>query len=296
MFKCEVCGEEFKPKNKYNPSKTCSKECRYSLSAKSNRKTQRGDWAETKCHNPSCKVEFHFRLSRPRKYCSHECYQSHRRATLLRERTCPECGEESTNYSRQEQIYCSASCRAKANGRNRTKNYPKCLVCGESTESYNRTYCDEHRPTPGPKPAPRKEAVCLCCGEGFSRPGSYPGKMKYCSNECSHRQTKSIRDKYIASLPEGAVVFHSGWEIRFWAACLRYDIPIRSYDGPVVETSVGNYRPDFIINNSDVIEVKGRFNNGDKEKIEESGVTVIQESELLRFEEEGVVAIRKEGS
>lgn len=133
--------------------------------------------------------------------------------------------------------------------------------------------------------------VCLGCGEEFSRPHHYPGKMKYCSNKCSHAQRKKVRDKFIADLPEGAVVFHSGWEIRFWAACLRHDIPIRSYDGPDIETSEGIYRPDFIVNDSDVVEVKGWLRPESEVKLRESGVTVVREDDLHNFEATGCLPL-----
>jgi hypothetical protein len=116
--------------------------------------------------------------------------------------------------------------------------------------------------------------TCLCCGEEFERPYWYPNKKKYCSNRCSHVQQKKVRDKFIADLPEGAVVFHSGYEIRFWAWCLRSDIPVRSYDGPDIQTSQGTYRPDFIITEAGkerVVDVKGWLRPESKVKVTEAG-------------------------
>lgn len=107
--------------------------------------------------------------------------------------------------------------------------------------------------------------------------------MNYCSNACSHRQQKKVRDKFVLNLNEHAVVFHSGWEIRFWALCLRFDIPIRSYDGPDIQTSVGIYRPDFIIETlvgERIVEVKGYLRPGNQEKVEEAGVWVIDQDIL----------------
>lgn len=135
--------------------------------------------------------------------------------------------------------------------------------------------------------------TCIACGNDFERPHHYPGKKKYCSNACSHRQVKKVRDKFIADLPEGAVVFHSGWEIRFWAACLRFDIPIRSYDGPDIQTSQGVYRPDFIITTTDgkerIMEVKGWLRPESADKIREAQclgyrIFVLSKAQLLRLE------------
>lgn len=151
--------------------------------------------------------------------------------------------------------------------------------CGKPAENIRSKYCgkacrDKHGVRP---PAKTVTKVCLGCGNEFTRPHYYPGKLKYCSNACSHKQVKSVRDKFIADLPEGAVVFHSGWEIRFWAACLRWGIPIRSYDGPDIETSVGAYRPDFIAGGR-IVEVKGYLRPESEIKISEAraqGVEVV---------------------
>jgi predicted nuclease of restriction endonuclease-like RecB superfamily len=131
------------------------------------------------------------------------------------------------------------------------------------------------------------------CGEEFSRPGTWPGQMHYCSNKCSHAQQKKTRDKYVLNLSEHAVVFHSGWEIRFYAACLRFDIPIRSYDGPDIQTSQGVYRPDFIITTTDgkerIMEVKGWLRPEARDKIREAQclgyrIFVLSKDQLLRLE------------
>ena len=176
-----------------------------------------------------------------------------------------------------------------------------CKVCGEKiTDSTQRTTCLRHRrgwkqrempicPCGNPSGALRAKYcsaecrkrwgikapvrtithVCIGCGQEFERPWNYPSKLKYCSNACSHRQVKKVRDKFIADLPEGAVVFHSGWEVRFWAVCLRFGLPIRSYDGPDIETSLGIYRPDFIVNGH-IVDVKGWLRQESEAKIQEA--------------------------
>ena len=115
--------------------------------------------------------------------------------------------------------------------------------------------------------------------------------MHYCSNACSHKQVKSVRDKYVAILNEKAVVFHSGWEIRFWATCLRFDIPIRSYDGPDIDTSAGTYRPDFIVNGDTVIDVKGWLRPESEVKYREAGIHLVSRDDLLEFERSGVLSV-----
>lgn len=129
--------------------------------------------------------------------------------------------------------------------------------------------------------------VCVGCGEEFERPVWYPGKLKYCSNKCSHREVKSVRDKFILDLNDKAIVFHSMWEVRFVAACERFDIPWRRYDGPDIETPAGTYRPDFIINDDTVVEVKGWLRPESVVKLDGTTVLFINKDTLLAFERDG---------
>jgi predicted nucleic acid-binding Zn ribbon protein len=197
------------------------------------------------------------------------------------EKDCPTCGKH-FRCGRPDQVFCSRQCI-----RGGGKNHPVC-PCGVQTDSYMKKYCcTEHRVLYGNKKTPVRmiEHICLGCGKTFTRPHYYPGKKKYCSNACSHKQVKKVRDKFIADLPEGAVVFHSGWEIRFWAVCLRVGVPIRSYDGPDIQTSAGIYRPDFMVGDDLVVEVKGWEDRpGTPERLAESGVIMVGKEHLARLE------------
>lgn len=288
---CEYCNKTFQQKSKY-PSKwtkTCSVECRRLLAAKSTRESS-GRYETATCIG--CGNEYQNAVKKPKKYCTWDCMMDYRAREARDSRTCQVCGTTFTFFKRQDQRTCSAACRNKLTGSLRENHYPECTECGSSTGSYNRIYCDEHRPgRPGRKPTPRKTATCLGCGEEFSRPGTWPGKMNYCSNKCSHSQQKKVRDKFVLNLNEHAVVFHSGWEIRFWAACLRFDIPIRSYDGPDIQTPAGTYRPDFIINDDTVVEVKGWLRPESAVKIDSAALFIDKEA-LLAFERDGALPTR----
>lgn len=288
MSVCVNCNSEFDQKNKYRETKTCSTKCRYEMSAKSTR-AKSGAIMISACQG--CGTDFENRVAKPKKFCTWDCMVKHRVEDSRQSRICEGCGNEFTHFKRQDQRTCSPACRNKVTARQRDKNYPKCVTCGIPTGSYNRIYCDEHRPRTGQKPAPRKVARCLGCGEEFSRPSGWQGKMHYCSNACSHKQVKSVRDKYVAILNEKAVVFHSGWEIRFWAVCLRFDIPIRSYDGPDIDTSAGTYRPDFIVNGDTVIDVKGWLRPESEVKYREAGIHLVSRDDLLEFERSGVLSV-----
>ena len=281
---CEVCGKAFPQTNKYRVSKTCSRECRYILSARSTKETS-GALTVSVCQG--CGGEFENRTAKPKKFCSRGCFDASRAEASRVRKTCIQCGEEFSSFKRTDQVYCSPTCRNRHIASRRENNYPLCRSCGASTESYNRVYCPEHTVPGGPKAQPRLEAVCIGCSEPFSRPAGYAGKMHYCSNACSHREVKSVRDKFVLTLNDKAVVFHSGWEIRFVAACLRFDIPWRRYDGPDIQTSQGVYRPDFIINDSTVVDVKGWLRPESEVKCRESGVPLVTKEDLLEFEVTG---------
>lgn len=125
--------------------------------------------------------------------------------------------------------------------------------------------------------------------------------MKYCSNKCSHHEVKSVRDKYVADLNGKAVVFHSGWEVRFWAICLRLEVDVRRYDGPDIETTEGVYRPDFIVGPDElIVEVKGwEERPGTAEKLLDAGVVLVGKESLNELEhifnrEQFLVILRKQ--
>ena len=207
------------------------------------------------------------------------------------EKDCPTCGKHFACV-KPTQVFCSKKCI-------RTGRNHNVCPCGVNTGSYQKKYCcPEHREKWQKHKAPTKMVtrVCLACGNELSRPSRYPGKMNYCSNACSHRQQKKVRDKFILNLNEHAVVFHSGWEIRFWAVCLRFDIPIRSYDGPDITTSEGVYRPDFIVNDQ-VVDVKGWLRPESAAKIgearEQVDVMLIDESALCALESGDLSALNR---
>lgn len=206
------------------------------------------------------------------------------------EMTCNLCGASYTGR-RSDAKFCSQKC-AFDSSQLKTKN---CLTCEKEIVGYKtKLYCSsECRKAAGnyKKPGKTKSAICVGCAEEFTRPISYASAMKYCSNECSHKETKKVRDKFVMELNEDAIVFHSTWELRFVAACYRYGIPWRRYDGDAIETSVGNYRPDFIVGKQGyVVEIKGHMNYESMIKTEEAKnilgeqYLLVLEKDLIEFE------------
>ena len=231
------------------------------------------------------------------KYCSDECIKFYSNKNKVKPIYCP-CGKEAEHKRTPKgkykwNKYCSDTCRKFYYSRTIQPKFCACgneTTCTIQTSGYPRwnKYCStECRSLYGNYPKGKtKSAICVGCGEEFIRPGSYPSKMKYCSNKCSHKETKSIRDKFVLELGGKAVVFHSMWEMRFIVACDKYNITWRRYDGELIKTSVGNYRPDFIVDiDEKIVEIKGQFDYEDKIKTEKAK-EIFADKYLLLFEED----------
>lgn len=123
------------------------------------------------------------------------------------------------------------------------------------------------------KANPPRVAICLGCGEEFTRPYSYPSKMKYCSNECAKREQKKAWGKVGVKTHDGVLILRSMYELRFVAVCERRGWDWRNYDGEAIQTSDGSYRPDFIIdrgNGEEIVEVKGYYEGDVPWKVKEA--------------------------
>ena len=199
---------------------------------------------------------------------------------------CKKCGQHITDST--QRVTC-ADCR-----RTMTSREMATCPCGQPAENIRSKYCGPIcRKKWGVRPPVRMVThTCLGCGEPFERPHYYPGKKKYCSVRCQHREQKKTTDVGALLNDKGTLIFRSTWEIRFYAACLRFDIPIRSYDGPDIETSAGVYRPDFIIYDDVVIDVKGYLRPENEAKYREAGVRLVGHEELRVFEQTAELDLR----
>lgn len=205
-------------------------------------------------------------------------------------RACPICQKEFVQPLRRGTLRkaCSKACSQKLRTQSirRGRNFTKCAFCGEDTGSYQRRYCPEHTGRTRKKGSALVEHTCLGCGESFYRNKSYPGKKRYCSNECSHRERRKVRDKYVLTLGDECLIIRSGYELRFIAVCMRFGLEWKTYDGPDIgEFEDGVYRPDFIVNGH-VVEVKGRVTDRAHERIAAAAfpVLLITQADLLMLE------------
>lgn len=205
---------------------------------------------------------------------------------------CKKCGEKCKSpYS----TFCSRECY------HNYYEWPKCPCGKDLYRKHGPTYCSpecrqKYRQYKKVNRAdnPDRWSICLGCGEEFSRPSWWPTDMKYCSNECAHREQKKGWGKIGLKYEDGSVlIFRSKYEMRFAAACERFGLEWRSYDGPAFETSYGNYRPDFIVvvdGEEKIIEVKGQVTQREIDKSQESKVPLFLYDDLVRFEETGVLS------
>jgi predicted DNA-binding protein YlxM (UPF0122 family) len=211
---------------------------------------------------------------------------------------CINCGAEFSPSRPNVAKYCENCRTSKIYRKTFDENYSQICPCGNKTGKKNKKYCSTKcRSLYGEYPELKtKSAICVGCGQEFTKPAYYPSAMKYCSNKCSHHEVKSVRDKYVLELNDKAVVFHSMWEMRFAAACERHNIPWRRYDGEDIITPLGNHRPDFIVSELEyIVEIKGQFDFEDmikSEKVKEiygKKYTLLFEEELKYFEENGIL-------
>lgn len=249
---CEICGDEFE-QPRYRTKRTCSTACGKELRTRNMKATYEAQetWIVKVC--PGCGEEFKYRRSKPYNTCSVKCRGKMAAQEARAASTCTVCGNEFTHYARQDRNTCSVKCAAIA--RSSGIHYPECKVCGVSTGSYNRIYCSEHRTSrPGRKPIPRKTAVCQQCKEEFSRPGTWPGQMMFCSLKCSNLQHSRKRAQHYR---HGEVNLNSGYEIRFIACLTRLNISWAPWpdDRPFILDG-HEYRPDFLVEGL-AIETKG---------------------------------------
>jgi len=216
---------------------------------------------------------------------------------LIVPKNCVNCGIEFIFSGPQNAKYCEHCRTSKIYRKTFDEDHSQICPCGNKTGKKNKGYCSvKCRHTYGKYPELKtKSAVCVGCGEEFTKPASYPSAMKYCSNKCSHHEVKSVRDKFILELGDKAIVFHSMWELRFAAACDKHNIPWRRYDGPDIITPLGNHRPDFITHDENIVEIKGQFDYEDLIKTEKTKEIykrkyfLLFEEELKYFEETGIL-------
>jgi len=125
--------------------------------------------------------------------------------------------------------------------------------------------------------------TCFGCGEEKTVPINYPSAKKFCSNACAKRGI--LKKKIGVNEGDYAIILDSTWESLFYGTCGFLKVPIRRYDGPAYEYSGGKYRPDFIVGDSVIVDVKGWMDGRSRQvQREVPGITFVDQPflEILR--------------
>ena len=219
-----------------------------------------------------------------------------RKSPEIRPRVCSNCGNE-YKPTGTSQKYC-ASC--KLQGVWYTEHYKKRSIlcpCGKPTE-YTAKFCSleckRKYGSPRQRVKPDKVAICLTCGNEFSKPWHYPSQMKYCSNPCAQKHTKAIRHIVVK---ESDVVLDSTWEALFWGLCGFNKIEVERFDRQNAIEWKSNqwYAPDFWLPEYDLaVEIKGMVDDDDHEKWaatnEVMSLVILGRPELERLQKEEFIS------
>jgi hypothetical protein len=203
-------------------------------------------------------------------------------------RTCqnPKCGQEYEYIpGRTGEKFCSKGCQMSVQGQRSaeearaayTANPSRRCPCGEAIPyeyRHNRVFCSpEHQKEYQTKRQkdPTKHVMITCqnetCGKQIERYKNYGnGHLKYCSNECARRHTKTRKFYAIGDLD---IIFESSWECLLWSLCTFLKLPVERYDRDkgIKWGEDGWYAPDFWLPSHRIaVEVKGQPDEDDYEK------------------------------
>jgi len=145
----------------------------------------------TACLRCGKEFEWYKSESRPRKYCSLECY--HDSVTSQ----CAYCGQEfrtsKSGLARGKGKYCSQECRGLAKKAiPPVKSYKQCEYCGKTFAHSRRRFCS-------PDCSRRRfTGTCLVCGKEFVSSSTRDGK--YCSTACYRKSPGWVENLKAKSL------------------------------------------------------------------------------------------------
>jgi uncharacterized Zn-finger protein len=147
-----------------------------------------------------------------------------------------------------------------------------------------------------------KIKICEYCGKEFTNLDN--NSKQYCSNECmikgrSKKLSESAkRNKFGGLNPNTThknykrgyynnIWCDSSWELAFVVYCFEHNISIKrntSYKEYSFENKIYKFYPDFIINNNELVEIKGFITPKNKAKIEQvHDVTFIFKTEIQPY-------------
>ena len=120
--------------------------------------------------------------------------------------------------------------------------------------------------------------------------------IHFCSNECKTKYfSKLAKERQLGGYEPNSIKKHhkgnyhgvhcdSSWELAYLVYCLEHDIPIKRCNikrNYIFEGKEKTYFPDFIINDNQIIEIKGYFDKGAKEKQKQNpDILILFENDL----------------
>ena len=159
----------------------------------------------------------------------------------------------------------------------------------ENSEEYNKELYDS------------KKVICKYCGKEFiiteKNKKGYLKDIKFCSNDCKSQYFSELSksNDFGGYEPNSIKKHHHGnyhgihcdssWELAYLVYCLEHNIPIKRCDiirKYTINKKEKTYFPDFIINDNQIIEIKGFFDKNAKAKKEQNPDILVLFEEDLR--------------
>lgn len=193
-FTCRHCGKDFKVQTarvgKGHDGKYCGRACYHAV---------RASLTTFKCQQ--CGAAFQGHSSRPRSFCTRDCYRASVAAERV-EKVCVTCGRTFTVKASIAHRYnnCGAECRSA------DMVECECRRCGKrfmASRNHNRVYCSEkcYRPP--------QYAECDNCGKRYRLQPKDVGVRRFCTFGCYRRFTgeTTLEAKVRAALEELGIPF-----------------------------------------------------------------------------------------
>lgn len=273
---CEICGIEFESNSFPFPRSCKNKDCRHKIKVMTNGNIgkQEGKWSTKVC--PVCGKEFETRISRENTYCSNDCnlrseerkennkrlytgvslldrgysqkqYDTFTQNTIDRNKeNAGYIFEEIYGEEKSKEIKKKLSIRS--SGNNNPMSYRNVM---ERFEVYDYDEAKELMPATG----------------RFGKLHPFYGKHHsiYSKKKMMETFENSSNKSNVSIGYFNGIFFQGTWELKYIIDCYENNIPIKRYNlEPFLyyyEDKPHHYFPDFIINNTEIIEIKGMDKN-----------------------------------
>jgi len=276
IYKCELCRDEFESRS-YPPPRSCTKkECRYIIKSQSAKERDYSDkWLIKKCL--TCEKEFKTRISKETNYCSNDCNlrSEERKINLSKKykgKTLKERGWSDKAIIEDKKIKIKRNLKMK--GKNYEELYPEKEKRGVYLNKLKKASSGKNNPMSYESLMERlnidsfKEARELMpatgrCGEKhpfFGKHHTIESKKKMMETFEKNPSKGNVCLGYFDN-----IYWQGSWELKFIIDSIEKGNKIKRFDLEpfeyIYEDKIHHYFPDFIINNKEIIEIKGADKN-----------------------------------